>query len=93
MKPVQILSLGLVALLVSLQYRLWIGEGSLAHASNLKDQVDVMAAGNGSMRQRNVILKAEIMDLKEGLDAIEEKARSEYGLIKRNETFFLLVEE
>jgi len=93
MKPVQILSVCMVALLVSLQYRLWIGEGSLAHVSNLKDQVDVMAAGNGSMRQRNVILKAEIMDLREGLDAIEEKARSEYGLIKRNETFFLLVEE
>lgn len=93
MKPVQILSLGMLALLVSLQYRLWIGEGSLAHASNLKDQVEVMSAGNDSMRQRNVILKAEIMDLREGLDAIEEKARSEYGLIKRNETFFLLVEE
>lgn len=93
MKPVQILSLGMLALLVSLQYRLWLGEGSLAHASNLKDQVDVMAAGNSSMRQRNVILKAEIMDLRDGLDAIEEKSRSEYGLIKRNETFFLLVEE
>ena len=93
MKPVQILSLGLIALLGSLQYRLWIGEGSLAHASNLKEQVDVRAAGNGSMQQRNAILKAEIMDLREGLDAIEEKARSEYGLIKQNETFFLLVED
>ncbi len=52
-----------------------------------------MQSENRSISQRNAILKAEIIDLRSGLDAIEEKARSEFGLVKQNETFFLLVDE
>ena len=89
----QVILICMLVLTASLQYRLWIGEGSLAHASGLKDQVQRMQSENRSMSQRNAILKAEIIDLRSGLDAIEEKARSDFGLIKQNETFFLLVDE
>ena len=78
---------------MGLQTRLWIGESSLAHVDGLSTQVDQQTTENNRKRLRNEILKAEIMDLRNGLDAIEEKARSELGLVKEGETFFLLVEE
>ena len=83
----------LLVVIVSLQYRLWIGKGSFAHVSGLKEQVEIRFAENENKRQRNAILKAEIRDLKEGLEAVENIARSELGLIRKGETFFLLVEE
>ena len=89
----QTILVSMTLLMLSLQYRLWVGEGSLAHASGLKEQVQRMQSENRSISQRNDILKAEIIDLRSGLDAIEEKARSEFGLVKQNETFFLLVDE
>ena len=93
MKLTTLVVVGLLLLMAGLQYRLWVGEGSLAHASGLSDSVTRMRAENRSMLQRNAILKAEIVDLRGGLDAIEEKARSEFGLIKQDETFFLLVDD
>ncbi len=78
---------------VGLQTRLWIGESSLAHVDGLSSEVDLQTSENNRKRSRNEILKAEIFDLRSGLDAIEEKARSELGLVKEGETFFLLVEE
>jgi cell division protein FtsB len=83
----------LVLMLVWLQGRLWVGEGSLAHVSALEDRVEIEQSANESKLQRNKVLRAEIKDLKNGLDAIEEKARSELGLIREGETFFLVVEE
>ena len=80
-------------LALGLQTRLWMGEGSLAHVDALSSQVDRARAENNRKQLRNEILRAEIIDLRNGLDAIEEKARSELGLIKEGETFFLLVEE
>ena len=76
-----------------MQVRLWVGEGSFAHVEGLSQEVTLKSAENEQKRQRNKIFKAEIMDLRAGLEAIEEKARSEFGLIKKSETFFLLVEE
>ena len=83
------------ALLISagLQYRLWVGEGSFAHVNDLRSQVSLRTAENKSRQQRNEILRAEILDLKQGLEAVEDIARSELGLIKKGETFFLLVED
>ena len=78
---------------VGLQARLWIGEGSLAHVSGLRIEVDKRISENKQKQRRNEILKAEIMDLRDGLEAIEAKARSELGLIKEGETFFLLLED
>ena len=89
----QTILVSMTLLMLFLQYRLWVGEGSLAHASGLKEQVQRMQSENRSISQRNAILKAEIIDLRSGLDAIEEKARSEFGLVKQNEAFFLLVDE
>lgn len=76
-----------------LQVRLWTGQGSFAHVNGLQEQVTLRAAENESREQRNAILRAEIRDLKQGLEAVEDIARSELGLIKKGETFFLLVEE
>ena len=85
-----------IALLLSicwLQTRLWVGEGSYAHASGLSEEVERHDAENEQKRERNKVLHAEILDLRDGLDAVEEKARSEFGLIKSGETFYLLVDQ
>jgi cell division protein FtsB len=82
----------LVPLLLGLQARLWFGEGSFAHLSGLGELVDQKIADNKRKQQRNEILKAEVLDLRNGLDAIEAKARSELGLIKKGETFFLVLD-
>lgn len=76
-----------------LQARLWAGEGSLAHVDALSYRVALTIETNESRRQRNRVLVAEIQDLKKGLAAVEELARSEFGLIRDGETFFLIVDE
>ena len=83
----------LLILLGSLQYRLWVGQGSFAHVNDLRVEVERRIAENQESSQRNDILKAEILDLKQGLTAAEDIARSEMGLIKKGETFFLLAED
>lgn len=84
----------LLALMVLwLQSRIWIGEGSLAQINALSARIDQQEAANESKRQRNKVLRAEIVDLKNGVASIEEKARSEFGLIKQGETFFLIVDQ
>jgi len=82
-----------VIMTLGLQVRLWTGEGSLAHVSGLQETVDQETAENKVKRQRNEILKAEVLDLRDGLDAIEEKARSDLGLIKKGETFYLVLDD
>ena len=82
-----------LALILSLQYRLWIGEGSFAHVESLEDRVDKMRIENLNIAHTNMLLKEDIKDLRVGLDSIEEKARSDFGLIKKNGTFFLLVDD
>lgn len=76
-----------------LQVRLWVGEGSYAHVAGLAEEVSLEQAENERKRERNKVLKAEILDLRDGLDAVEEKARSEFGLIKRGETFYQIVDQ
>ena len=83
----------LLLTLSGLQYRLWVGQGSFAHVNDLRAEVELRATENEVRHQRNDILKAEIFDLKQGLSAVEEIARSELGLIRKGETFFLLVED
>jgi cell division protein FtsB len=87
------LTLTLLILIISgLQVRLWVGEGSLAEASALRERVSKAATENLVKANRNQILRAEIIELKNGLDSIEERARSELGMIKAGETFYLLVD-
>ncbi len=83
----------LVVLLVLLQYRLWVGDGSLADVWGLYQQVETQKAENHELRERNQALEAEVQDLKQGLDAIEERAREELGMIRDDETFYQIIEE
>ena len=91
-RPLRILVLLLVALLAWLQYRLWYGEGGENATSDLKAQVEQQATENRGLQQRNAQLSAEVDNLKSGEAAVEERARSELGMIKPGETFYRVVE-
>jgi cell division protein FtsB len=80
-------------MILGLQFRLWVGDGSLAETSALEERVSKAGNENLIKSNRNRILRAEIIELKNGLDSIEERARSELGMIKTGETFYLLVDE
>jgi cell division protein FtsB len=82
----------LLVLLLMLQYRLWVGDGSLAEVWDLYQQVEAQRDENQSLRERNQALEAEVQDLKQGLEAIEERAREELGMIKEGETFYQIIE-
>ena len=82
----------LVILLLLLQYRLWVGEGSLAEVNNLKQEIVTQQQKLEQLRLRNRALTAEVQDLKQGLNAIEERARSELGMIRKGETFYQIIE-
>jgi len=82
----------LLLLLVYLQYRLWFGDGSLQEVWQLHREVEAQRAENLQLRERNDALDAEVLDLQQGLDAIEERAREDLGMIKEGETFYQVVE-
>ena len=81
----------LLTLLCLLQYRLWFGKNSIPDYLSLKQEVAQQQKINANLAQRNSLLKADINDLKIGLDAIEERARNELGLIKQGETFYRIL--
>ena len=81
----------LIFLLVALQYRLWFGEGSIVSVVKLNHQVQQQIALNKQLQQRNNALIAEVKDLKSGHDAVEERARNDLGMIKKDETFYQIV--
>ncbi|WP_416053938.1 cell division protein FtsB [Marinibactrum halimedae] len=83
----------LVVLLMGLQFRLWVGDGSFAHVDRLAKQIDTQQAENERMLKRNQDIAVEVDALKNGLDSVEEKARHEMGMIKKGETFYMLVEK
>lgn len=82
----------LVVLLVALQYRLWVGEGSLADLHGLKQEIALQEAEIARLKARNQKLQAEVEDLDSGLEAVEERARSELGMIKPGEIFIQVIE-
>jgi cell division protein FtsB len=82
----------LVILLVYLQYRLWLGDGGLLELWNVHQEVEAQRDENARLRERNEALNAQVMDLKQGLDAIEERAREDMGMVKQGETFYQIVE-
>lgn len=84
---------GLLILFITLQLSLWVGEGSLAEVHQLKQQIEKQQAENKSLSERNAALEAEVKDFKQGLGAIEERARNELGMIKKDETFFQVIEQ
>lgn len=81
----------LVTLFLALQYRLWFGKNSVPDYWRLQQEVARQAQNNERLTQRNQVLEADIDDLRQGEEAIEERARNELGLIKNSETFFRLV--
>lgn len=91
--PTRYLAILLTLLLVLLQYDLWIGEGSLTVAWKLENAIELQQRQNTRLKDRNAVLEAEVNDLKSGLDAVEERARSELGMIKDDETFFQVIEK
>jgi cell division protein FtsB len=87
----RILALTLAAFIVLLQYPLWLGKGGWLRVWSLDQQVQEERDANARLRQRNGALDAEVRDLKQGSDAIEERARYELGMIKQDEIFFQVV--
>lgn len=85
-----IIFLSIVLLL--LQYPLWFSDSSLPDAWKLQTKIETQRAENQKLDERNRLLKAEVEDLKNGLEVVEEKARTELGLIKKGETFFQVIE-
>ena len=81
------------SLLAAMQYRLWVGEGSLAHVSQLKQQIAEQQRENEQLLERNRVLTAEVIELKQGLETVEERARHELGMVKQGETLFQLSDQ
>ena len=89
---VRLLLVALVALLALLQFRLWSGQGGQHSVAALQSQVQQQTRENAGLEQRNAALAAEVEDLKSGEAAVDERARSELGMIKPGETFYRVVE-
>ena len=86
------LFVALVLVLAGLQYRLWVGEGSLAQVAELQRQSDEQKGENERLLERNRILEAEVLELKKGMETVEERARHELGMVKEGETLYQLAE-
>jgi cell division protein FtsB len=82
-----------VVLLLLLQYRLWLGDGGVSELLRLKHEISLQQQENAGLRERNEALEAEVMDLKQGEAAVEERARRELGMIRRDETFYQAIDE
>lgn len=87
----RLLTLCILSLLLALQFRLWTGENGVSELRALQQDIDRQSATNQQLAQRNQLLQADIIDLRNAQDAVEERARNELGLIKNDETFFRLV--
>ena len=81
----------LIVLLIGLQYKLWFGDGSLSEVVQLSKELGLQKEKLRLLEDRNKILEAQVLDLQNGLDAIEEKARNDLGMIKQGETFIQLI--
>ena len=85
------LSAALLVVVLSLQYRLWLSGDGVRELARLSDAVERQKSENQELEARNQQMVAEVADLKAGMAAIEERARSELGMIGRNETFYQVV--
>ena len=82
----------LLLLLAGQQYRLWVGNGSLAQVTDLTQQIADQRAENEILLERNRVLDAEVLELKKGMETVEERARHELGMIKEGETLCQLAQ-
>lgn len=84
-------ALVLIALLIALQVKLWVGDGGMRDLRAIRARVSVQQAENARLKQRNEKLGADVEDLKHGQDAVEARARSQLGLVKPGEVFYQVV--
>ena len=87
------LLLGLLGLLLLLQYRLWLGEGGVRERQGLESQVRVGEEDNQLLRERNDALARQVLELQEGVEMLEAVAREELGLVRQGEEFILFVDD
>jgi cell division protein FtsB len=88
----KVLTLTLATLIMLIQYPLWLGKGSWFRVWEVDQQIRGQRETNRHLQARNAALEAEVRDLKVGLDAIEERARSELGMVRQDEVFFQMLE-
>jgi cell division protein FtsB len=81
----------LLLVFIGLQYKLWFGDGSLSEVVQLTRELENQKQKLDALEERNRILEAQVLDLQNGLDAFEEKARNDLGMIKQGETFIQLI--
>jgi len=84
------LALAFIAVIVALQYPMWLGKGGWLQVRELDRQLAAQKEANAKLKTRNDALDADVRDLKTGSEAIEERARSELGMVKQDEVFFQL---
>ena len=92
MKFVKIATYVLLAILVLLQYPLWFGNGGVFAVWSLNREIAAQEQENTQLKDRNQALEADVNDLKQGLAAIEERARTELGMVKKGEIFFQVID-
>lgn len=86
------LTLTLASLLVLIQYPLWLGKGGWLRVWEVDQQIQAQHATNAKLKARNAALDAEVRDLKQGFEAIEERSRSELGMVRQDEVFFQVLD-
>ena len=89
----KILAAILGALILLIQYPLWLGKGGWLRAWQLERELSTQKARNSQREARNAGLAAEVTDLKQGTEALEERARYELGMVRNDEVFFQIVDE
>ncbi len=82
----------LAGILIGLQYPLWLGDGGVLALWKLKREISAQKLENAGLKERNLALEAEVRDLKEGYEALEERARAELGMVRRGETLYQIIE-
>ena len=88
----RVLTLIFVILIALLQYPLWLGKGSWLRVWDLNRQITTQMEENAALKTRNNVVDAEVRDLKQGYAAIEERARSELGMVKQDEVFYQVLQ-
>ena len=88
----KIIAFVLFVLIIWLQYKIWLQDGGLPEVIQLEQEIEQVRKEVEQLRERNLSLDAEVKDLKKGLDAIEERARSEMGMIKQGEVYYQVIE-
>lgn len=92
-RPVKVLVPILLLIIILLQLKLWFGDGSILEIHEYKTRIAELKKEEKRLLERNRALEAEVMDLKKGKDAVEERARHDLGMIRKGETFFQVIEQ